>query len=161
MGVIAMESHDLEKRQVRCTYTAFGGRRCYGNRYSTWNSWARWLVLGLVVGAAILFFLVFSCISARRRRKAGSQPFRGTGWALGKTPNRNDNTAQPYYGNNMQNMQTTQPYYNNSNNPAPPPTYGGANNSYYGKDNTGVQAPAPAYGGYAPPQGPPPGGRNY
>jgi hypothetical protein len=100
--------------------------------------------------------LSHSCLSARRRRKRGHSPLRGTGWTLGKTPN-NPNTAQPYYANTQQ---TTQPYYNNSNNPAPPPTYGGANNSYYGKDNSGVQPPQQAYGGYAPPAGPPPG-RNY
>jgi hypothetical protein len=41
-----------------CTYNAFGRQRCYGR--STWNSWARWLVLGLIIAAALLFFFLFA-----------------------------------------------------------------------------------------------------
>ena len=100
-----------------------------------------------------------SCITARRRRKAGRTPFYGTGWAA--RPG-NSNT-QPYNNNNNNNN------YNNA--PAPPysaPTnnnngyYGnGANQSYYGQQNgVELQSPQPAYGGnqqYVPPPGPPPG----
>lgn len=37
--------------------------RCYDNDddcyYSAWDSWARWLVLGLIILAAILLFFAF------------------------------------------------------------------------------------------------------
>ena len=98
-----------------------------------------------------------SCITARRRRKAGRTPFYGTGWAA--RPLNGNNNAQPYYNNN----------YNNA--PAPPYSaatnnnngyYGnGVNQSYYGQQNgVELQSPQPTYGGnqqYAPPPGPPPG----
>lgn len=96
-----------------------------------------------------------SCLTARRRRKAGRTPFYGTGWA-----------ARP--GNN-----NAQPYYNNNHNNAPAPPYSaatnnnngyygnGANQGYYGQQNgVELQSPQPTYGGnqqYAPPPGPPPG----
>lgn len=106
-----------------------------------------------------------SCITARRRRKMGYQPYRGTGWALrGHGPVQYNQNAQPYY-------QNAQPYYNNSNNPppayTPPPNQG-----YYGQQNHNgpygndveLQQPQNTYGGYGrqeqgvyePPKGPPP-----
>jgi hypothetical protein len=100
------------------------------------------------------FLTPHSCITARRRRKAGRTPFYGTGWA-----------ARP--GNNG-----AQPYYNNNHNGAPAPPYSAANNNngyyanganqgYYGQQNgVELQSPQPTYGGnnqYAPPPGPPPG----
>ncbi|KAJ4375324.1 hypothetical protein N0V83_002410 [Neocucurbitaria cava] len=102
-----------------------------------------------------------SCITARRRRKAGRQPFYGTGWA--SRPGQHGN-AQPYYNNNTYgnhtNAQPAPPY---SANAAPNNTNqgyyggGGANQSYYGQQNgVELQSPQPAYGGYAPPPGPPP-----
>jgi len=156
-----LEARSLEAR-ARC-YDRYYRR--YYNCNNAWGSWARWLVLGLILAAAIVIFMLFACISARRRRKMGHQPFRGTGWAVGHTPAGHNaptynNNAQPYYAN-------TQPAYNNSNNPAPPPAYNsaGANQSYYGQQNgTELQQPQQAYGGYRsgetafePPKGPPPG----
>ena len=100
-----------------------------------------------------------SCLTARRRRKAGRQPFYGTGWA-----------ARPG-NNNAYGQNTTAPYYNNQHNPAPPYSAattnnnnggyyggGGANQGYYGQQNgVELQSPQPTYGGgYAPPPGPPP-----
>lgn len=98
-----------------------------------------------------------SCITARRRRKAGRQPYYGTGWA-----------ARP--------GQNTQPYYNNNNYQQPPPQYtpqpqqgqnsyygNGANQGYYGQQNgVELQQPPATYARageetYAPPPGPPPG----
>ena len=130
---------------------------------------------GLIIGGAILLFIIFSCLSARRRRKAGFQPYRGTGWAMGQTaaghgrPQYNNgaggygNQAQPsqysapqnHYTGTTNNDPTQQPYYSNA-----PPAYGGnntggANQSYYG--NTGVTEPSATYGGYKAPEGPPPG----
>ena len=98
--------------------------------------------------------MISSCFSARRRRKAGRQPFYGTGWAgrvpVGSNPaqyNPNYNTQQPQYGQ------------------APPPTYNqqsgyGANQSYFGgQRDVELQHPQNTYGGqdFPPPSGPPPG----
>lgn len=153
-----------------CYYDRYGRVRCR----SAWNSWVRWLVFGLIVGGALLLFLIFSCISARRRRKAGYKPFYGTGWAAGVTPPghgqptyngqqqqyqggynmNNNNTQQPYYANNDP---TQQPYYNNGPPPYNPNGQQGANADYY-RGEGGVSEPAATYQGqYKPPQGPPPG----
>ncbi|KAI8938968.1 hypothetical protein NX059_004815 [Plenodomus lindquistii] len=140
-----------------CYYDRYNRYRC---RNSAWNNWVRWVVLAVVVVGFLLLFFLCSCITARRRRKAGRQPFYGTGWA-----------ARPGAYNNTQNQQ---PYYGN-NNAAPAPPYtapdsntgyygGGQNQSYYGQQNgVELQSPQPAYGGgggYAPPPGPPPGKGN-
>ncbi|KAK3070014.1 hypothetical protein LTR53_011184 [Teratosphaeriaceae sp. CCFEE 6253] len=151
----------LEARQ-------YYGNNCYINRYGNqvcnsgvWNSWARWLVLGLIILGAFFLFFLFSCITARRRRKFGHSPYRGTGWALGRTPP--GHGAATYNARPQQEQQqTAQPYYNNSNNP--PPAYGAAQ-GYYGNSGNDVemQPPQPVYGAnqirkeqYAPPSGPPP-----
>ena len=94
----------------------------------------------------------------------GYAPYRGTGWAAGRTPPGHApaqyNSAQPYYANQNQNQY--QGGWNNQ--PAPPPTYG-ASQDYYGQQRGDVelQQPQQAHtygggsGGYAPPSGPPPG----
>ncbi|KAL8841936.1 MAG: hypothetical protein Q9170_000716 [Blastenia crenularia] len=107
-----------------------------------------------------------SCVTARRRRRQGMTPYRGTGWAAGRTPAGHAPAqytgAQPSYGNIQP---TAQPVY------APPTNqnyYGnqGANQSYFGGQQSGVelQSPNNTYqpprGGdqvYNPPAGPPPG----
>ena len=140
----------------RCYRDQYGQVRCYR---SAWDTWVRWVVLAVVVIGFFLLFVLCSCITARRRRKAGRQPFYGTGWAA--RPG-NTNNAQPYYNNNY-------------NQPAPPYSaqpqpnqgyYGGANQGYYGgQQQSGVelQSPQPTYSGqggqnvYQPPPGPPPG----
>jgi hypothetical protein len=156
----------------RCYRYADGEVRCYN---SAWDNWVRWLVLALIVIAAFLLFFAFSCISARRRRKLGHSPYRGTGWAVGNTPaghapaqvtscpfrnlpfetlsppadpraTQYNNNAQPYY-------QNPQPYYNNSNNPppayTPPPNQGYyAQNNYANQPGVELQQPQPAYGAY-------------
>jgi len=147
-----------------CYYDRFNNRVC---RNSTWNNWARWLVLGLVIFGAILIFFLFSCVTARRRRKRGYQPYRGTGWTLGRTPPGHGQATynnQPQYAQYAQNQnqyqapQTQQPYYNNSNNP--PPSYYDASANRGGNNDVELQSPQPAYGGqgshYQPPKGPPP-----
>ena len=105
-----------------------------------------------------------SCISSRRRRKAGRKPFYGTGWAGNVRPfggqqqyNPNYNTQQPQYG-----------YQGYNNNNAAPPNYNQSTGGYYGQQQGGeaqsyfngqrgdmeMQAPGNTY---APPAGPPPG----
>ncbi|PVI07523.1 hypothetical protein DM02DRAFT_512920 [Periconia macrospinosa] len=145
---------------ARCYYR-------YGNRYcerSAWNSWVRWVVLAVVIFGFLALFFLCSCISARRRRKAGRQPFYGTGWVV--RPGQYG--AQPYYNNNQQqNWQQPPPQY------TPQPQNngyygGGQNQGYFGTQpkygqETGVelQQPQPTYNRgpeaeYAPPPGPPP-----
>ncbi|KAF2797717.1 hypothetical protein K505DRAFT_322390 [Melanomma pulvis-pyrius CBS 109.77] len=136
--------------------------RQYCTRRSAWNDWVRWVVLAVIVIGFFFIFVLCSCLTARRRRKAGRQPFYGTGWAA--RPGQGQN-AQPYYNNQ----------YNQPNHPAPPysaqpnQTPYGANQGYYGQQPYGqqqqgveLQSPQPTYarGGddvYAPPAGPPPG----
>ncbi|KAF2115218.1 chitin synthesis regulation, resistance to congo red-domain-containing protein [Lophiotrema nucula] len=105
-------------------YYENGIRYC---RRSAWNDWVRWLVLVLVVLGFFLLFVVCSCITARRRRKAGSAPYYGTGWMA--RPGQHNQSAQPYYNNKGVELQQPQPAYNRGD-----------------ADNV-----------YAPPAGPPPG----
>lgn len=98
------------------------------------------------------------CLSARRRRAHGLQPYRGTGWIPGAH-------GPAVYNPNYQGPPPQQPYYASS-----PPTYtpqaggyyGQQNQGYFGGQQTGVelQQPSNAYRGgdnvYEPPTGPPP-----
>ena len=117
---------------------------------------------------ALLSLTICRCITARRRRRNNLPPWRGTGWAGGRTPA--GHAPAQYTGG-------AQPYYNNQQpqtNPAPP--YSAANQGYYGNQgNQGyfgggqqngveLQQPNSTYqpqaGGdpvYSPPSGPPPG----
>lgn len=125
------------------------------------------VVLGALVVGAFLIFLIFSCITARRRRRQGQQPWRGTGWAAGAPP--------PGHGPARYTGAPPQQY--NGNTAAAPPYSPPANQGYYGQGyNSGtnqgyfggqqqgveLQQPENAYarGGenvYSPPTGPPPG----
>ncbi|KAF1816299.1 hypothetical protein P152DRAFT_470335 [Eremomyces bilateralis CBS 781.70] len=146
----------LESR-ARCYYS--GGVR-YCERTNAWNSWVRWLFLGLIIGGFLLLFVLCSCVSARRRRRAGQMPFRGTGWAV---PN------QGQYQHQHPPPQNNAVYYSQPAPPYSPPPQGG----YYGNQGQqqgyemNNQSSQPAYptqsyaqdGGnmYQPPPGPPPG----
>ncbi|KAK4697818.1 hypothetical protein P7C71_g332, partial [Lecanoromycetidae sp. Uapishka_2] len=143
----------------------------YGCNYnSSWSNWGRWVVLAAIIVGAFFIFLIFSCITARRRRRQGQNPWRGTGWAGGRTPAGHgpaQYTGQPA------------PAYGNNNGAAAPPVYspqptqggyynqgynsGGANQGYFGgqqQQGVELQQPENVYardGDYAPPAGPPPG----
>jgi len=141
--------------------------RCYnslGQPYrcqSSWNNWGRWVALGVIVIGAFLLFFLCSCFSARKRRRAGRQPFYGTGWA-GNTP---FGHGQAQYNPNYQTQQAQPPpTYNQTQNPG---GYygdgGGANQSYFGGQPNDVEMNAPQNtynrggdSGFAPPPGPPP-----
>lgn len=133
----------------------------YGGCSSTWEVWARWVVLGLIILGAILIFFLFSCISSRRRRRMGYQPYRGTGWAMGRTPLGHAPATynqQPYHAGQPQQENN---YYQSSSNP--PPAYGASQGYYGGRNDVELQSPPAAYGGYnrgdnayAAPPGPPP-----
>ncbi|KAK5096100.1 hypothetical protein LTR70_001510 [Exophiala xenobiotica] len=142
----------------------------YQRRYYTctnrWGNWGRWTALGVILAVAFLFFFCCACISQRRRRKAGRNPYRGTGWTSklpygappAYTPNNNTNYQPPpgppaghggYYGNSDNNQ------YGSQN------QHGGANQSYFGGRNNDVemQPPQNVYQNehnFQPPSGPPP-----
>lgn len=155
---------------------------CNGYQYSygydcgnsAWGSYGRWILLAAVIIGSFLLFLAFSCITARRRRRAGLNPYRGTAWTNGGWGgNTYQNNPQAYnrpaYGNNQ---------YGSNPGAAAPPVYSppkentgyygngnGANQGYFGGQQSGIelQQPGNSYqpgrGGdelYAAPQGPPP-----
>jgi hypothetical protein len=43
-----------------CYYDTFNRYRCTNGGRSTWNSWARWLVLGLIILGILFVFFLFS-----------------------------------------------------------------------------------------------------
>lgn len=108
---------------------------------------------------------MFSCITARRRRRAGMQPYRFTGWAGGNVPPGHApaqyNPNQGFQGN--QQYQQNPPVYTTP----PQPAYGqSGNQGYFGGQQSGVelQQPNNAYQphrgtdpGFNTPAGPPPG----
>jgi hypothetical protein len=162
----SMGSKLLLPRVERCTYYRYSGDvYCY---YSPWDTWGRWVVLAGIIGLFLLFFLI-SCLSARRRRKAGLNPYRGTGWLAGKPP--------PGHGPAVWTGGQQGAYQQPASNPAPPYSqqpndsyqttgHTGSNTGYYAPQNGGfeLQSPPNTYqpqqGGepvYAPPPGPPPG----
>lgn len=143
----------LERRYQNCGYD-FNGNYVCGD--SSWNNWVRWVVLALVIIGFILLFLLFACFTSRRRRRAGQNPYYGTGWAASRPPQGHAPAQynQPYYSN-----QPAPPYSPPSNN-----TYYEGNQGYFGQQN-GIElespqaAHYPPRGGdnvYSPPKGPPP-----
>lgn len=86
--------------------------------YSGWSSYGRWIVLGVVVGIAVLVWLTICCCN-RRRTRAGAQPVKYTGWATpgfqhpqqtGVTNTNSNYNTQPYVA--PQQQQTTYPMQN-------------------------------------------------
>ncbi|KAK4946606.1 hypothetical protein LTR10_014458 [Elasticomyces elasticus] len=96
------------------------------------------------------------CLTARRRRKAGRQPYYGTGW-VGRTP---WGHGQATYNPNYQTQQ--QPSYQPQTENVNQGGYYGQNQGYFGGRQTDVemQPPSNTYQGgenvYQPPPGPPP-----
>jgi hypothetical protein len=109
------------------------------------------------------------CITARRRRRRGLQPYRGTGW-LGGNHGPVTYNPQPYYNNNQYPNQPGNNTTYGNNGGGAPPTYNASNAGYYGQ-NSGVemQPPQNSYqpntrdgdNVYAPPSSPPPGKGHY
>ncbi|KAA6413170.1 MAG: hypothetical protein FRX48_02914 [Lasallia pustulata] len=135
---------------------------------SAWGNYGRWILTAAIIVALFFLFFLFACITARRRRRAGMNPYRGTGWAAGRTPP--GHAPATYAGAPPQ-------QYNSgyTTGPAPPPVYSPpAGQSYYGNGSQGyfggqqnayeLQQPTSSYqpqsGGdpvYSAPTGPPPG----
>ncbi|KAL1960072.1 hypothetical protein VTO42DRAFT_244 [Malbranchea cinnamomea] len=115
---------------------------------SKWHDWGRWVLLGILIFAAIVLFFAFACISSRRRRRQGLRPYMGTGWTT------------YYYNNNQPPPSYPPPQY------TPAEGYYGQNASYYGQQpgpqqqGVELQPPQNAYRGdnnaYPPPSSPPP-----
>jgi len=138
----------FDKRDIRCDNY---GQNCV--RYNTnWDDWVRWVVLAVIVGIFLLSF-IFCSVTARRRRRAGQNPYYGTGW----TSRNQAHTAQPYYNNNVNQY------------PPPPPEYStsipSGHQQYYGgpqQNGIELQAPSNVYAPgrstdvYEPPVGAPP-----
>lgn len=116
----------------------------YDNCSSGWYTWGRWVLFGAIVVGAILLFILFSCISARRRRKNGYSPYRFTGWAAPGQVSYNPNVPMD---DRPPVPQGQQGYYQNN---VPPPAYG-ANQGYYGNP---VQSPEVAHQGHYKPGAP-------
>jgi len=135
----------LDKRYTYC-------QDQYGRTYrcnSTWESWARWLLLGLVILVVFFLCLSISCVSARRRRRAGRQPFYGTGWVPGNNNQQRHGQQQGWAGNNQQYGGGQQYAYTQ---PAPPYQQP----PYRENQQSGIELQRPNET-YAPPSGPPPG----
>ncbi|KAL8740207.1 MAG: hypothetical protein Q9190_007064 [Brigantiaea leucoxantha] len=167
----------LNKRQVLAVvfdddcpsgYHYGGDGYCYRNR-NNWDTWGRWIVVGIIIAGALVIALAFACITARRRRRRGLQPYHGTGWAAGAPAGHG---AAQYTGPQA----SFAPGGNQYSNQAAPPTYASPpnqgyygnnqpNQGYFGGQQSGVdvQQPSNAYqpqrGGdqvYSPPSGAPP-----
>ncbi|KAF2839479.1 hypothetical protein M501DRAFT_1002903 [Patellaria atrata CBS 101060] len=146
----------LEPRRS-CYYDALGRLHC---RDSAWDSWARWVVLVVLIVLFVILCLACSCLTARRRRKAGRNPYYGTGWmARGTHYNSNQ---QPHYQQQQQGWEQPAPPYSASPGHPHGGYYGQQNGQQYGQQSSGIelQAPQQAYHGgdnvYNPPAGPPP-----
>ncbi|KAJ0121636.1 Protein RCR2 [Diaporthe amygdali] len=156
-------------------YTLRNGR-CY---QSNWSYWGRWVLAAIVIVFFLVLFLTWSCISNRRRRRAGMNPRYGTGWMM--PGQQYGNGQQPQYGNGWfgqnkynnnqqpQYQQPPPPQYTPANGPVPNQYTGqtfNSNEGYYGQHNNNndipLQQPGSSYyprGGdnvYEPPTGPPP-----
>jgi hypothetical protein len=159
-------------------YYDYYSHGCY---YSGWNAYGRWVLLGAIIVGFFFIFLLFSCVTARRRRRQGLQPYRLTGWAGGVPPSHgqaqyvgNQGGAVPNnqgWGGPGQQAYQSPPAYGG---PPPaagegtffPPNHVRPGQGYFGGQQSGIelQQPHNAYnpqrGGepvYAAPEGPPPG----
>ncbi|WPH01527.1 Hypothetical protein R9X50_00437300 [Acrodontium crateriforme] len=84
-----------------CFINEFGNEACTDG---DWIIWGRWVVVAAVIVVVLGIYLVFSCVSARRRHKAGAKPYIGTQWALGPNPPQYNSTETlPSYPHNTNN----------------------------------------------------------
>lgn len=140
--------------------------------YSNWDTWGRWVALGVIVVCILLLAFLCSCYNSRRRRRRGMAPMYGTGWMASGPPGGQQygHTAPPgvYYSHEPYNGGAAPPY----SPPLPKQTTGNTFNSnegYYGQHGYGqtggieLQEPSSSYqpqrGGdpvYEAPLGPPP-----
>jgi len=75
---------------VYCYYNDFNDEVCEN---SYWDGTGRWILLGVIVGVFMLFtvsYLLFACMTSRRRQKQGMKPYYGTAWAAPPAYSRDD-----------------------------------------------------------------------
>lgn len=125
----------------RCTQDEYGN--LYGDCYSAWDSWIRWVVLGVIIALFLLLFMSCSCLSARRRRRQGLQPRYGTGWTQRQWPYYNQAYSGPAPPYGVQDPHGPPPYQQTGIELQPPM------NSYQPQRETDYM--------YDPSVGPPPG----
>jgi len=142
----------LLTKRSNCYYNSYGNYTC---RNSSFSSWGRWVVLGVILVAAFLFLLCICCVTRRRRAKGGT-PMYGTGWMPGTRPNNYNNNAQSYP---VEQYPPQEQQYGSQGQ-----QYGGQAPAYSPPQEQGYapHKPEPAYQGanagyYQPPPGPPPG----
>ncbi|KAJ3474333.1 hypothetical protein NLG97_g9892 [Lecanicillium saksenae] len=177
-------THTLEARYV---YGSNGcpsgwyrsGSYCYRNR-SSFYSWGRWVLVGVLIFFALVFLFLCACCARRRARK-GSKPMYGTGWMGGNKWGGNNANQMNTYDNQQPYPQQQypppqqggfdpqynqgayqQPNYGQPQQPQNTGTTFNPNDGYYGNQQQygAPQHPPNTYqpeGGYAPPSGPPPG----
>lgn len=167
---------ELEARQTFSSCPSGTYLNRYGNCVSSgWVNYGRWVLAAIVIIVFIALFVIWSCISNRRRRRRGMRPMYGTGWVPGNYAYNNNNQGQqPQYNQggwfggfgHKNHNQPPPPQYT----PAPPQgqQYTGqtfdSNDGYYGhhQNDVPLQQPTGTYyprGGepvYEPPAGPPP-----
>ncbi|OJJ45407.1 hypothetical protein ASPZODRAFT_144040 [Penicilliopsis zonata CBS 506.65] len=136
--------------RARDCWMGDGGEYCSS---SPWGNWGRWVALAVIIVVAFLLVFLFACMNARRRRRYGQRPFRGTQWMAGGAP---PPTEQPYYYPNTPPYPPPPQYSQNPN----PQTYGYFGGQQPQQNGIELQSPPHAYYGgqraYEPPQGPPP-----
>lgn len=137
----------------------------YGDGPSGWYGWGRWVLLGVVVGCAILAFLFLQMSSCRRARH-GQRPITGTAWMVPpsyyQATQQNPNDAVPLY--RQQAGAGDAGHYDNNGNFVPLQEFSQPQGTNYA-DHYGPEHPGNAYSGapnnaandyYPPPPGPPP-----
>jgi hypothetical protein len=155
---------------------------CYNNDNddgycSRWDSWGRWVVLGIII-VLIILAVASLTITARRRRRRGRMPMYGTGWMApteGKfgvpppyPPPPGDvqlsgvtsGPPPPMYGSPPPNYPPNYPPAQYQQNQPTGQTFN-SNDGYYGQPNSAgfVQQPTGTFqrdNVYEPPAGPPP-----
>ncbi|KAF3902615.1 hypothetical protein ABW21_db0209015 [Orbilia brochopaga] len=95
---MAILAGTLVARDYYCNSNGY----CY---YSSWYSWQRWVVLGVLLVVALIVLLSCACLSARRRRTRGLSPYYGTAWAAPPPAydvSNMNNQSGPQYGGQTQ-----------------------------------------------------------
>lgn len=142
-----MEGVSAVVRRAYVTCDRFG--RC---RRTAWGGWGRWVAMGIILAVFLFSLLLFSHMSARRRRQRGLTPLRGTAWVgpknvsptnQGVVRQKDSNPAPPY-------SPPSGDYY--APPPGPPPQ-----NAYSGEQTFNPPpGPPPASDQYYPPPNSPP-----
>jgi len=156
--MIIIPRDDTISLAERDYYTCTGGY-CY---YSSWYSWQRWVVLGVLLIITTILIFSCACLSARRRRHRGVQPFYGTAWAAPPPAYdvHNIGTTGPQYGGHTGTGYNTGQQYAAHGHTSPPGYTPQSNTGYYGQQGGATggheMGGVGASGGFDHPRSPPP-----